>query len=204
MASKTIMRGVPADMNHSTTSRSFFEEKYKRNEDPWKFASSSYELGRYDAIINALSFRRYRRAFEPACSIGVLTEQLAIICDRVDATDISSAAAEQAVQRCRALTNVIIKQGSLPADIPAGTFDLIVFSEVGYYFNKPQLRLLIDQLMSCLESEGIFLAAHWLGTSSDHILDGNEVHDIVSSTNGLIHDHVEHHPGFRLDRWICQ
>ena len=191
-------------MNHSTTSRSFFEEKYKRSEDPWRFASSSYELGRYDAIINALSFRRYRRAFKPACSIGVLTEQLAIICDRVDATDLSLTAIEQAIHRCKLLPNVIIKQGALPADIPAGTFDLIVFSEVGYYFKKPQLRSLIDQLMGSLESEGIFLAAHWLGGSSDHILDGNEVHDIVSSTNGLIHDHAEHHPGFRLDRWICQ
>ena len=89
-------------MNHSTTSRAFFEEKYKGSEDPWRFASSSYELGRYDAIINALSFRRYRRAFEPACSIGVLTEQLAIICDRVDATDISSTAVEQAIHRCQA------------------------------------------------------------------------------------------------------
>jgi cyclopropane fatty-acyl-phospholipid synthase-like methyltransferase len=191
-------------MNHSATSRTFFEEKYKGNEDPWEFASSPYELARYDAIIQALSFRRYRRAFEPACSIGVLTEQLATLCDRVDAIDISSTAVEQAVQRCRQFTNVSIKQGALPPDIPAGKFDLIVFSEVGYYFTKPQLRSLIDQLMSSLESESIFLAAHWLGSSPDHILDGNEVHEIVSSTKGLIHDHAEHHPGFRLDRWICQ
>lgn len=191
-------------MNHSTTSRAFFEDKYERNEDPWKFASSSYELGRYHAIIQALSYRRYRRCFEPACSIGVLTEQLGRICDRVDAIDISSRAVDQAVQRCKLLPNVIIKEGALPADIPAGTFDLIVFSEVGYYFKKPQLRSVIDQLMSCLESEGIFLAAHWLGTSPDHILDGNEVHEIVSSTKGLIHDHAEHHFGFRLDRWLCQ
>ena len=191
-------------MNYSTTSRAFFEEKYKCNEDPWKFASSSYELGRYDAIINALSFRRYRRSFEAGCSIGVLTEQLAIICDRVDATDISATAVEQAIHRCKLLPNVIIKQGALPADVPAGTFDLVVFSEVGYYFTKTQLRSLIDQLMSCLQSEGIFRAAHWLGASPDHILEGNEVHEIVSLTKGLIHDHAEHHPGFRLDRWICQ
>jgi len=191
-------------MNRSTTSRAFFEDKYKRDEDPWKFASSSYELGRYDAIIQALSFRRYRRCFEPACSIGVLTEPLAAICDRVDAIDISAKAIEQAVQRCRLLANVIIKQGALPAEIPAGAFDLIVFSEVGYYFEKPQLRALIDQLIGSLESDGIFLAAHWLGASPDHILEGNEVHEIVSSTKGLIHDHAEQHPGFRLDRWICQ
>ena len=133
--------------------------------------------------------------FEPACSIGVLTEPLATICDRIDAIDISAKAVEQAVQRCRLLANVIIKQGALPAETPAGPFDLIVFSEVGYYFEKPQLRALIDQLMGSLESEGIFLAAHWLGTSPDHILNGNEVHEIVFSTKGLIHDHTEHHPG---------
>jgi hypothetical protein len=191
-------------MNHSTTSRAFFEEKYKRNADPWEFSSSLYERGRYDAIINALSFRRYRRAFEPACSIGVLTEQLAIICDRVDANDISSKAVEQAIQRCELLPNVLIKQGTLPDDAPVGPFDLIVFSEVGYYFKKPQLQALIDRLIGSLESGGVFLAAHWLGASPDHILDGNEVHEVISSTKRLIHDHGEHHPGFRLDRWLCQ
>ena len=68
--------------------------------------------------MQALSPRRYRHAFEPGCSIGVLTERLAIICECVDAINISSTAVRQASLRCSRLSNVTIRQGALPTDIP--------------------------------------------------------------------------------------
>jgi hypothetical protein len=61
----------------NTVSKEFFEEKYRANRDPWNFSSSSYELNRYDDIARLLGDRSFNRAFEPACSIGVLTKRLA-------------------------------------------------------------------------------------------------------------------------------
>ena len=66
-------------MSLSPTSAEFFETMYAEREDPWEFASSQYERDRYAAIVRALGNRRYRRAFEPGCSIGILTPQLASV-----------------------------------------------------------------------------------------------------------------------------
>jgi SAM-dependent methyltransferase len=196
-------------MSQSTTSREFFDRKYRDAGDPWSFASSAYELGRYEATVRALENRRFRRAFEPGCSIGVLTERLAVICDRVDAIDISPAAVKLARERCKALPNVHTTCGALPAFIPDGDFDLVVFSEIGYYFEEDALRALAEQLVSRICTSGILLAAHWLGSSKDHLLQGDRVHEILGSTEGLKLEVSERHgdlegrqTGFRLERWV--
>ena len=90
-------------MSLSPTSAEFFETMYAEREDPWEFASSQYERDRYAAIVRALGNRRYRRAFEPGCSIGILTPQLAAFCDRVEAMDISPTAVARARAPLRAL-----------------------------------------------------------------------------------------------------
>ena len=135
-------------MNTNTTSRAFFDAIYERSPDPWSFASSSYELGRYERILRALPRSRYKRAFEPGCSIGVLTERLALICDEVEAMEISCIAVDRARQRCSAQTNVHIVCAAMPDHMPIGEFDLVVFSEIGYYFVESQLASLIDRLIS--------------------------------------------------------
>jgi SAM-dependent methyltransferase len=191
-------------MTADTTSRTFFDRMYQVDIDPWKFASSHYELERYRAILEALPLARYRHGFEPGCSVGVLTEQLASKCDAVDAIDISPLAVERVRQRCSDLRNVDIQCGALPTDIPAGEFDLIVFSEIGYYFESRQLRSLAAELLSHMSRGGTFLSAHWLGSSPDHILSGDQVHEVILGIEELSLEYSEKHAGFRLDRWVCR
>jgi len=189
-------------MTVETTSRPFFDALYERNPDPWHFASSNYELGRYERIVQALSGSRYKRVFEPGCSIGVLTEQLASICDEVEALDISGVAVDRARQRCSHLSNVHIRQGTIAKDIPTREFDLVVFSEIGYYFDDTHLASLIDQLIRRTSPGGTFIAAHWLGSSPDHLLSGDCVHEVILEAKGLVLDCSERHAKFRLDRWV--
>jgi protein-L-isoaspartate O-methyltransferase len=186
------------------TSKEFFENKYLQNADPWKFASNPYELGRYDCMFNLLKRGRYKRAFEPGCSIGVFTAQLASLCDRVEAMDISPTAVEEARIRCEKLPNVAITCGALPASLPEGMFDLIVLSEIGYYFEEHQLAALADRLVEKLPVGGTLLAAHWLGTSEDHVLAGDHVHDILAARRGVALGHSERYASFRLDCWTRQ
>ncbi len=188
-------------MTHDTTSQAFFEAKYEACEDPWRFATSPYERFRYEAILCAVADRRYRRAFEPGCSIGVMTAKLAQICDSVEAMDISPTAVAQGRQRTQHLDNVRTTCGALPTFIPTGTFDLIIFSEIGYYFPEEDLYALAITLRSRVDKSGIFLAAHWLGESSDHLLSGDRVHEILNQVPDLILRHGERHAGFRLDAW---
>ena len=189
-------------MIRNTTSRAFFDAIYERSPDPWSFASSIYELGRYERTLQALPRSRYKRAFEPGCSIGVLTERLALICDEVEAMEISCSAVDRARQRCSTQTNVHIVCASMADQMPTGEFDLVVFSEIGYYFAESQLASLVDKLITQISRGGTFLAVHWLGSSPDHLLSGDNVHQVISNIKELSLEHSERHADFRLDRWV--
>lgn len=186
----------------------FFDAKYRSAADPWNFAGSPYEQYRYDEIIQNLDEfsgepdrRRFRRAFEPGCSIGILTARLAAICDEVIAIDISPTAVARARARCAQWPGVTVEVGALPQSIPLGQFDLVVFSEIGYYFNSNALAVLAAQLTSLLASGGILMAVHWLGHSHDHVLTGDEVHRVLGASRGLAQMKARRYEGFRVEMW---
>jgi SAM-dependent methyltransferase len=182
------------------TSRLFFEQMYRRNPDPWNFESSDYERRRYDAIWCAVNDRRYHRAFEPGCSIGLLTARLALLSDTIQAVDISPTAVRHARRHCRSLPNVEIACAAFPEFVPRGSFDLIVISEVGYYFDARQLEMLGNDLVKRMSRGGVLLVAHWTGISKDHRLSGENVHRIFTGLEGLTPVHGERHSEFLLDR----
>jgi protein-L-isoaspartate O-methyltransferase len=148
----------------------------------------------------------YRRAFEPACSIGVLTAALAERCDEVQALDIAPSAVAAARKRCADFPGVTIGCADVLRQCPDGPFDLIVFSELGYYFEEAQLKRIAELLGARLEAGGELLAVHWLGASQDHLLHGDRVHDILKHalTQSCAWIKGDRHPGFRLDTWRCR
>jgi SAM-dependent methyltransferase len=154
----------------------FFDELYADDPDPWEFATSAYERDKYRATIDALGGRRYAAAFEAGCSIGVLTVALADIADRLLAVDAAPAALEQARARTAGLSHVGVEQASLPEDWPAGPFDLVVLSEVAYYFDSPTLDHLLDAAIGSLGPGGDLIAVHWTGVT-DYPLAGDAVHE---------------------------
>jgi SAM-dependent methyltransferase len=182
-------------------SEAFFEARYRGSSDPWAFASSSYELNRYRATLNALSRLSYRRAFEPGCSVGVLTAALAQRADQVIACDISATAVASAKERCREFRNVEIYHRDVAAGPPAVDFDLMVFSELGYYFSVVQLKKIVRRLTGRLEPGAEFVAVHWLGVSPDHVLPGDLVHEVLSDSFPGERLVSSRHAGFRIDTW---
>lgn len=186
------------------TSAGFFESKYKGTPDPWNFAASPYEQARYDRIITALSHRRYIKAFEPGCAIGVLTERLAALCDELDAADFSSTASQRAADRCAHLPNVHVTCAALTADTPLTGYDLVLLSEIGYYFKPKDWQAAVNKLIASLEPGATLLASHWLGHSRDHRQSGDEVHQTLRAQSRLRLEHEERHKDFRLDRFVCQ
>ena len=185
----------------NTVSKEFFEEKYRASRDPWSFSSSSYELNRYDEIMQLLGNRSFNHGFEPGCSIGVLTERLAGRCRHLFAMDISPSAVALARERCAAHPGVTIAEGALPNDMPQGNFDLIVFSEIGYYFERNVLAVIRDLLTNRLARQGVLIGVHWLGVSTDHLLSGDEVQDVLGCTNLLRMLTSQRHEGFLLESW---
>lgn len=193
-----------------SSSREFFEQKYRVGPDPWSFATSAYERRRYDTIMQHVDAGRFEYVFEPGCSIGVFTAQLANRCGHVVAIDIAEAAVTSARRRCARLGNVEVRQGAVPDDIPNGPFDLIVFSEIGYYFDEKRLGRLARDLSSRICDAGHLIAVHWTGESTDHLVEGSRVHEVLDERLGMEHLTHEDHPpdtaspcddGFVLDVW---
>jgi SAM-dependent methyltransferase len=179
-----------------------FEQLYRATPDPWQFSRSTYELNRYEVILASLRRGHYGRAFEPGCSIGVLTARLAERCEKLIATDVAPTALEQARQRCESLPQVTFELRSVDHFVPPGSFDLIVFSEIGYYFSRTQLALLGARLAGALALEGELLAVHWLGQSDDHVLHGDEVHATLEETLPMNHWLTARYDAFRVDGWL--
>lgn len=96
---------------------------------------------------------------------------------------------------------------SRPPGPPGPSYDLIVLSEVGYYQPLPVLERNIATLAARIRWGGRLIAAHWIGSSPDHRLSGDEVHDVIArSLHGWVHPvhEVHRHPvrdGYRLDVW---
>ena len=179
--------------------RDYFDSLYEENPDPWGFAVSDYERAKYDHTLAALGDRRFTRALEVGCSIGVLTERLAPLCDDLLAVDISPAAVAQARERTAPLEQVTVEHRSLPEDTPAGPFDLIVCSEVLYYWSEELLREGLDALVGQLAPSGLLLAVHWTEPTREYPLQGHEVHSLLRAHPALAVLHGEDRPHYRLD-----
>jgi SAM-dependent methyltransferase len=178
-----------------------FERKYHDKSDPWDFATSAYELRRYKTILSALSGTQYRCIYEPGCSVGVLTQHLSSMAARVVATDFAPSAVEHAKRKCAGLQNVAIEVADVRQYRPAPPPDLIIFSEIGYYFPASELRAIGLILAEQLAPQGELLAAHWLGQSKDHVLHGNDVHEELRAVLPLHWENGSCHEGFRIDCW---
>lgn len=113
----------------------YFDQMYSRSTDPWELATRWYEQRKYAITVALLPRQQYQHAFEPGCSIGVLTALLTQRCTRVTATDVAAAALENASRRLTKAgrsDQVTLLRRSMDEPWPPGPFDLVVLSEVGY------------------------------------------------------------------------
>jgi SAM-dependent methyltransferase len=154
----------------------YFERLYAESPDPWHFETSQYEREKYEATIAALGARRFQNALEIGCSIGVLTAMLADRCDRLLSVDVNADALTGARRRCANKPNVEFARMMLPQEFPAGPFDLIVVSEVGYYWSKNDLLASIDKIAMAARG-GIVELVHYLPKVCDYPRSGDDVHD---------------------------
>lgn len=178
-----------------------FEAKYAADPDPWRFASSPYELGRYDALLAVMERTHYRSGYEPGCSIGVLTRRLARRCDSLLAVDVSPTAVAMARERCHDLPNVDLNVAEV-GDVGTAGFDLVVLSEIGYYFELKVLDDLLGKLAGSLVPSGELVACHWTGRSIDHVLAGEVVHRQIAANRDLLLGRSQVHEGFLLETWF--
>jgi SAM-dependent methyltransferase len=168
-----------------TLDPSHFRERYSASLDPYRLSERWYEARKYALTVDLLPRERYGAAFEPGCSIGVLTAQLASRCDSLLACDAIPDAVAAARSRTSGLAGVRIEQRVVPGEWPAGSFDLIVFSEILYYFDDADLDEMLRLGLLALRPDGHLIAVHWRHPAPDHPRAGDEVHEILAADSRL-------------------
>ncbi len=177
----------------------YFDSLYSAEPDPWGFQSRPYEIRKRAVTLACLPEVHYSTAFEPGCSIGVLTADLAARSDVVLSMDLSALAL--ALARETVPSNVELRQGAVPADWPTESFELVLLSEVGYYLGARDCRCLGERAAA---GSTDLVAVHWRHPVDDYPLSGDEVHRILAdscSAAGMTHLVAHTEDDFRLDVW---
>lgn len=122
-----------------------------RRADPWRYASSAYELEKYQRTLGTLRGLHATRVLEAGCAEGAFTELFmrhAAGCE-ILGVDVSEAALVRARQRCRAYPGAHFARANLAFQAPDGPFDLIICAEVLYYMGARSVNacaILTDRL----------------------------------------------------------
>ena len=189
-----------------------FEALYAASDDPWDVRHSWYERRKRSLLLACLGKPRYRSVFEPGCGNGEMSAALALRSDRVLACDGSASAL--AAARCRLdesdafshdgapRADVRLQALNLPAEWPrAERFDLVVVSELAYYFDTATLRALFADAAATLNVGGELALCHYRHDFDDRVTSTDDAHAIAGATAGLTHAlrHVE--TDFVIEVW---
>jgi cyclopropane fatty-acyl-phospholipid synthase-like methyltransferase len=108
--------------------------------DPWRYETSEAELAKYRRTLEVCAPTPGTVALEIGCATGVFTAMLASRCASVLGVDISETAIRRGYRRVSGFTNVRFERRTVPAEFPDGSFDLIVCSDLLYYFTEHDVR----------------------------------------------------------------
>jgi 2-polyprenyl-3-methyl-5-hydroxy-6-metoxy-1,4-benzoquinol methylase len=177
-----------------------FERLYEGNADPWRFRTSVYEQAKYRRTIEALGTRRFRSAFEVGCSVGVLTHMLGERCDSVLAVDFVDQPLETARAGCADQPWVRFEKMRVPDGWPAGSFDLILLSEVLYFLAPADVATVADRAVGSLDVDGLVVLVNWLGRAGDPCTGDEAAEFLISRAAEALRPVVaERADSYRLD-----
>jgi SAM-dependent methyltransferase len=140
--------------------RDLFEFRHRRP-DPWHYAESAYEQGKYRATLQALGDGPYPNCLEVGCSEGVFTRLLASDSriGQITALDISSRALDAARERCEGLGSISFVQGGATGVELDGPYDLAFCAEILSYLGFSR-RALAERLTEEVRVGGLVVLVH--------------------------------------------
>lgn len=193
--------------------RGWYENHFRSGADPDRYASNPYELRKYADIMAVIGDRHFARGLEIGSAEGTFTAELAPHCAELLGVDLSDLAVERARRALADQRHVRFERRTLPFDWPAGTYDLIVCSDVLYLWQPSVLAEGLRRLRESLAPGGLLVLQHFLGDFGQPV-NGAELHDRVTDpavggpalrsvfsqvSPGCSPKSVTGGPGFRID-----
>lgn len=178
----------------------YFADRYRQSEDPWQFDTAWYERRKYALTMAALPRPFYRRALEPGCANGALSELLTTRCRSLVSFDFVDHAVDRARRRLDGHSGATVLVENFPRFWPIGTGDLVVWSEVAYYLTAGGRLEAERGLRQWLVPGGTLVAVHYTG-ETDYPATGTATHEWIDGLDFLDrYSHTED-TGFVLDVW---
>ncbi|WP_037315523.1 bifunctional PIG-L family deacetylase/class I SAM-dependent methyltransferase [Salegentibacter sp. Hel_I_6] len=177
--------------NKSAVTKTYFDELYAKDIDPWDFEKSAYEQEKYKNTLHAISQRKIKKALEIGCANGVFTALFAPHCKELIALELNESALENARKRCSQFSQCEFLQWDIAGGLPEGDFDAILLSEVGYYFQKDILHQIFKNIDRVLLPGGVFIMVHWTAYVRNYPLTGLQVHEIFEKNHSGTFKKVE-------------
>jgi SAM-dependent methyltransferase len=171
---------------------------YAGNPDPWGHLTRGYERAKYDATLDAAGPGPFRLGLEIGCGNGVLSAQLAPRCHCLLAVECIPDAAAEARRRLAGHCNAEVVELDAARGLPAIKPDLVVLSEVLYFWQSEEIDALASWLQRQAPPNARVVSVNWLGDTGES-LTGRAAADRLAS--GLVgwRAHREHRRGFLLD-----
>ena len=137
-------------------------QEFEPREDPWNYATVSYQRDRIRREVEMLDAVRgtalFEKALEVGCAEGMFTEMLAPLCESLLAADISSVALTRARRRLQGRESVQFAHWDLRVDPVPDTYDLIVIIHALEYIRNPlYIRRARTKLLNSLRPGGYLL-----------------------------------------------
>jgi len=189
--------------SRSSLGAAYFDDIFAEDDDPWDLASSDYEAAKFKVTHDALADRRYARALEIGSAHGVLTEMLVGLCDTMLAVDISAKALAKARDRIGDRPGVELARLAFPKEVPEGAaFDLVILSEVAYYWGVVDLDRASEWLRANVAPDGRIILIHYTG-ETDYPHTGDEAVETLwmDLENDFAVEKADRHERYRLDLW---
>lgn len=190
-------------MTGTSLTAKYFDDIFGSDDDPWNLASSDYEAAKFAHTHDVLADRRYGHVLEIGCAHGVLTSHLAPMCDSLLAIDISTKALTKARERVGDRPGVMLAQMAFPKETPdADAFDLVVLSEVAYYWGLVDLDRASEWLRDHIAPNGRLILVHYTG-KTDYPHSGDEAVEALWTELGSDFEVelAERRDKYRLDLW---
>jgi cyclopropane fatty-acyl-phospholipid synthase-like methyltransferase len=115
------------------------------------------------------------------------------------AVDVSERAVAEARKRLSGREHFRVERRTLPEEMPHGPFDLIVASEVLYYFTREEMLATLEAFERELAPGGTLLAVHWRRETRTYPLQGDDVHELLREHTRLHNNKTIVEQDYRLD-----
>ncbi len=147
--------------------RLYFNWRY-RGADPYEVTTHADERDKYKKIVEALGVKeKFENILEIGCGEGHLTQMIAHKGDRVLAVDISDFAINRAKKNVAGFEHVEAKRIDIITADMGETFDLLLCSEVLFYFEPEQLSGVVEKIKGLIRPGGYAALIHTLVKSDD-------------------------------------